>query len=259
MCAAHRAKVVAEIRRRLLAGEACRVFSTQVIEAGVDVDFPAVYRAAAGLDSIAQAAGRCNREGLLKTEDGQLAAWPRVRLRLRHEKVPDGFLDRSGRRLFPRGRAGPSERPALTAAVKDYFRLHYWQQGGDDGKGWDRGVEQQSIMDCFAHDQKHLLHAQFRTAAEAYRLIDDAQARMLVPYGRARAGADLRAGGPSRFSRNPGSSRLRPRSAAIRRRRLRRGSRNGCFRMACCWNVTGDTTSRMTRRTTTRSGCDSTF
>ena len=67
------AKVVAEIRRRLSreVNAPCRVISTQVIEAGVDVDFPAVFRAAAGLDSMAQASGRCNREGRLVAEDGQ--------------------------------------------------------------------------------------------------------------------------------------------------------------------------------------------
>ncbi|WP_192903035.1 CRISPR-associated helicase Cas3' [Pelotomaculum propionicicum] len=63
MCPAHRQVVFAEIRRALQDGKPCRVVSTQLIEAGVDVDFPVVYRAAAGIDSIAQAAGRCNREG----------------------------------------------------------------------------------------------------------------------------------------------------------------------------------------------------
>lgn len=63
MCPAHRKMVLAEIRRALQDGKPCRVVSTQLIEAGVDVDFPVVYRAAAGIDSIAQAAGRCNREG----------------------------------------------------------------------------------------------------------------------------------------------------------------------------------------------------
>ncbi|MDF9408147.1 CRISPR-associated helicase Cas3' [Pelotomaculum isophthalicicum JI] len=63
MCPAHRKVVLAEIRRALQDGKPCRVVSTQLIEAGVDVDFPVVYRAAAGIDSIAQAAGRCNREG----------------------------------------------------------------------------------------------------------------------------------------------------------------------------------------------------
>lgn len=64
MCAAHRTVVIANIRGRLKAGELCRVVSTQIVEAGVDVDFPEVWRAFAGADSLAQAAGRCNREGL---------------------------------------------------------------------------------------------------------------------------------------------------------------------------------------------------
>lgn len=63
MCGEHRSRVIAGIKRRLLSREAVRVVSTQLVEAGVDVDFPVVYRALAGLDSIAQAAGRCNREG----------------------------------------------------------------------------------------------------------------------------------------------------------------------------------------------------
>ena len=63
MCPAHRKEVLRTIRQRLEDGLSCRVVSTSLIEAGVDVDFPAVYRELAGLDSIAQAAGRCNREG----------------------------------------------------------------------------------------------------------------------------------------------------------------------------------------------------
>ena len=63
MCPAHRKEILEKIRKALTNGEACRVVSTQLIEAGVDVDFPKVYRSAAGIDSIAQAAGRCNREG----------------------------------------------------------------------------------------------------------------------------------------------------------------------------------------------------
>jgi CRISPR-associated endonuclease/helicase Cas3 len=63
MCPAHRKQVLNEIRRRLKQGETCRVVATSLIEAGVDVDFPQVYREIAGLDSILQAAGRCNREG----------------------------------------------------------------------------------------------------------------------------------------------------------------------------------------------------
>lgn len=65
----HRRRVVAKIRQRLREGEPCRVVSTSLIEAGVDVDFPTVWREKAGLDSILQAAGRCNREGKRLRED----------------------------------------------------------------------------------------------------------------------------------------------------------------------------------------------
>lgn len=89
---AHRLRVLATIRERLDAGLPCRVVSTSLIEAGVDVDFPFVYRAMAGLDSIAQAAGRCNREGKLALgmvyvyEPDELPAMPWLRRRVSRAK-----------------------------------------------------------------------------------------------------------------------------------------------------------------------------
>lgn len=65
MTAAHRRSVLADVRSRLEAKQRVRLVATSLIEAGVDVDFPLVLRAAAGIDSVAQAAGRCNREGRL--------------------------------------------------------------------------------------------------------------------------------------------------------------------------------------------------
>lgn len=63
MYSEHRERVLKEIRLRLREGRRCRVVATSLIEAGVDVDFPVVYRVLAGVDSMVQAAGRCNREG----------------------------------------------------------------------------------------------------------------------------------------------------------------------------------------------------
>ena len=99
MCAQHRfdllgddrTPAVGTIRYRLRAGSPCRLISTQLIEAGVDVDFPFVYRALGPLDSIVQAAGRCNREGRLQDSDGQSMLGETIVFRPVEHNLPRGI------------------------------------------------------------------------------------------------------------------------------------------------------------------------
>lgn len=90
MCPIHRKRELKTIRDRLEAGLPCRVVSTQLIEAGVDVDFPRVYRALGPLESIVQAAGRCNREGRLKNEAGELINGQVIVFMPEDHKLPKG-------------------------------------------------------------------------------------------------------------------------------------------------------------------------
>ncbi|MCX7639555.1 MAG: CRISPR-associated helicase Cas3', partial [Pyrinomonadaceae bacterium] len=80
MCAEHRLEAIMEIKRLLKSGEPCRVVSTQLVEAGVDIDFPVVWRATAPLDSIAQSAGRANREGRRERGDVYVFSFEEHRL-----------------------------------------------------------------------------------------------------------------------------------------------------------------------------------
>ena len=84
MCAEHRTQVLNKVHRRLKEGRFCWLVATQVVEAGVDIDFPLVYRAFGPLDSIVQAAGRCNREGRL-SDKGRMVVF-----RPKDAKLPGG-------------------------------------------------------------------------------------------------------------------------------------------------------------------------
>lgn len=153
MCGAHRSQVIQDIKARLKAGIPTRVISTQLIEAGVDVDFPVVYRALAGLDSIAQAAGRCNREG--KLERGKVVVFvppkpaPAGLLRKGEDACRSVLHDLTGNAL---------ER----SLFGQYFERLYHACD----------LDEQGISDLLKVDG-NTLAVNFRTAAERFRLIQD--------------------------------------------------------------------------------------
>jgi CRISPR-associated endonuclease/helicase Cas3 len=163
MCGAHRSARIEEIKASLKDGRTTRVVSTQLVEAGVDFDFPVVYRALAGLDSVAQAAGRCNREGRL--------AAGRVYVFQPESRVPVGHLRQAaeiGRQLLV------DEETDLLAPERfeQFFKTLYWIKGA--------GLDRQGIMGLLANDRE--LRVSFRTAAEKFCLIDDAASASVVVH-----------------------------------------------------------------------------
>jgi CRISPR-associated endonuclease/helicase Cas3 len=172
MCAEHRSEILREIRRKLSkrqtgSDKPLRVVSTQLIEAGVDVDFPVVYRAMAGLDSIAQAAGRCNREGRLSVPGRVVVFQP-------EQFPPPGFLRQAAQTTIKLLRTGQLKEPLSPAAIQAFF-ADLNVQGERDKHG---------ICDLLTAENSSdtPLGIQFRTAAEKFRLIDDRGVGVVVPF-----------------------------------------------------------------------------
>lgn len=170
MCGAHRSEVIASVKRRVLAGEPVRVVSTSLIEAGVDLDMPVVYRALAGLDSIAQAAGRCNREGRLPGKG-------RVVVFVPPKPAPAGLMRMAQQACMAVLHDLP-EQPLTRDRFESYFQRLYHDVGNLD--------EQQICADlrmAYGKLDGATLAVNFRTAAEKFRLVDDeGQAAVVVRY-----------------------------------------------------------------------------
>jgi CRISPR-associated endonuclease/helicase Cas3 len=189
MCGAHRSQVIGEIKKRLKEGAPTRVVSTQLVEAGVDVDFPVVYRALAGLDSIAQAAGRCNREGRL--DRGEVVVF------LPPQPSPPGLL-RKGEdacRSVLHGHDA-QQNPLDRRLFARYFeQLYHACKLDEHGIGGLLKVDAELAVD-------------FRSAAEKFRLIQDEEAVPVIVLYRGFDGHDdsadqwlsaLRKHGPKRW------------------------------------------------------------
>jgi CRISPR-associated endonuclease/helicase Cas3 len=184
MCGAHRSEVIGQIKKMLKEDTVVRVISTQLVEAGVDMDFPVVYRALAGLDSIAQAAGRCNREGKLNAE-GKLGE---VHVFVPSKPSPRGLLlkgENTTRELLALADFNPEHPKAFSR----YFELFY-SRVNDTGSRFSELLNKDSP------------YIHFRTAGNEFRLIDDqAQQPVFVRFGNGGQWLDeLRQIGPKRHT-----------------------------------------------------------
>ena len=164
MCAAHRREVLKEIKARLRAGEPVRLVATSLVEAGVDLDFPVVWRAAAGLESVIQAAGRCNREGRRVTGE----VW--VFEPEGHEAPAQisQFAD-SCRSVLRRY----NDDPVSLRAIRAYFREIYWIQGDS--------LDAKDILPRI-RERRTGLDFPFEDIARDFRVIEDTMAPVVVPW-----------------------------------------------------------------------------
>lgn len=181
MCGEHRSKVITQIKQRLKDKIPTRVISTQLVEAGVDLDFPVVYRALAGLDSIAQAAGRCNREGLL--EKGHVVVFTPP------SKFPAGLKQAGeiGRQLL----AEKKDDILAPERFDQFFKALYWLQGDN--------LDMHDILKDLVPDSE--LRFSFLSAAQKFNMIDDKQyAPVVVCYSEGeRLVETLKKMGPERW------------------------------------------------------------
>ena len=155
LCPVDRSVILGQIHRALQHGQCCRVVSTQLVEAGVDLDFPVLYRAIAGIDSIAQAAGRCNREGLLKR--GEVYVF-----RPEHKLLP-GYFRHTAQTTESIIRQFENDILSLEA-IEEYFREYYWLQA-------DR-LDKENILRLI-DEGKGKMNFPFREVAQKFRLIED--------------------------------------------------------------------------------------
>jgi CRISPR-associated endonuclease/helicase Cas3 len=180
MTAAHRQRVLEEIREDICKKRPVRLVATSLIEAGVDISFQAVWRAWAGLDQIAQAAGRCNRNGELGPEGGRLVIFEPAPGEGREPPREIAQNAETARRVLRDGTDPLS--PETTAA---YFRELLWTK--DDGGRWTQ-LDNVKIGESKIHGVMQALEEsapglnfRFADVAEVFRIIEDAMVPVIVP------------------------------------------------------------------------------
>jgi CRISPR-associated endonuclease/helicase Cas3 len=162
--AAHRRTILADVRARLTSGLPCRLIATSLVEAGVDLDFPRLWRAEAGLDQIAQAAGRCNREGGRSVDESIVTVFKAA------EHKPPREIARFSE-AFARMR---DKHPDLLSpeAIERYFREVYWQRGDDE-------LDREKILESFKVSGGETSFA-YRTVADNFRMIESGMVPVII-------------------------------------------------------------------------------
>ncbi|WP_395665993.1 CRISPR-associated helicase Cas3' [Methylocella sp.] len=177
MCAAHRAAALARIREDLKAKRPVRVVSTSLIEAGVDIDFPLVMRAAAGLDQIAQAAGRCNREGERAREESFVTVFESEDA-YRHKEMEQRWAaTKSVLRRLENGElpGAPLDPPAIEA----YFNEWFWTK---DRREFDQNGLLELLAAYAPRRKGEALKLPMESLARRFSMIDDAMAPIIIPF-----------------------------------------------------------------------------
>jgi CRISPR-associated endonuclease/helicase Cas3 len=164
MCPAHRLDAIAAIRRRLADGMPCLVVSTQLIEAGVDVDFPVAFRALGPLDAIVQVAGRADRAGKLTAALGVPAGRLTVFLPKDHRLPPNEYENATG--ITSTAAKRHAIQPDDLNRMAEFYERYY-------NEGADLGSKFQDMR------QK----AKFKTLASEFEMISSRTQDVLIPYG----------------------------------------------------------------------------
>ena len=178
MCGEERSEVISEIKKRLVGGTPIRVISTQLVEAGVDIDFPVVFRAMGGLDSIAQAAGRCNREGKLCAKGGM----GQVIVFSPPKSSPPGLLRKGedAAKTLIRTKKMEDLSPDL---FREYFEIYFDSLNDLDKPDFESRLKNEADEFKF----------QFRTFSRDFNLIDNTRQKPVIIWykGRLRDSREL--------------------------------------------------------------------
>ena len=179
MCPAHRFALIRCIRKRLKAGRPCRVVSTQLIEAGVDVDFPTVWRSMGPLDSIVQVAGRCNREGKLKDAvSGQAIPGIVHIFTPADNKLPTGIYNTATNQAAITLSSFGGNAAETLAVNPDIFRDYFTSLYSLSDTDYTRRGE--------ATIQEERANLHFRKTAQKAKVIEDDGQPVIIPKGKAR-------------------------------------------------------------------------